>query len=58
MRLAVANFYVVPLKRLTLSYSARAGRFGASGGWIPEIPLKLVRRIEITANFGGCKKYF
>jgi hypothetical protein len=37
---------------------ARAGRFGASGDWIPKILLKLVRSVEITANFHRCKKYF
>ena len=34
---------------------------GASGlpvHQIPEIPLKLVRSVEITANFSRCKQYF
>lgn len=43
------------------SLSATPRGLGASGLPvlpIPEFPLKLVRRIEITGNFGGCKKYF
>ncbi|PYX06264.1 MAG: hypothetical protein DMG88_18820 [Acidobacteria bacterium] len=54
----MANFDGFLLKRLTLSNSARAGRFGPSGDWIPEIPLKLVRSDEITGNSPGCKKNF
>src|SRR5712692_5887751 len=42
--------------RLTLSYSARAGRFGLPVDKIPEIPLELVRSVEITENFHRCKK--
>src|SRR5713101_9159964 len=44
--------------RLTLSYSARAGRFGLPVDKIPEIPLELVRSVEITENFHRCKKNF
>ena len=43
------------------SLSATPRVLGASGLpviQIPEIPLKLVRRIEITGKFGGCKEYF
>jgi hypothetical protein len=43
------------------SLSATPRGLGASGPPvlpIPEIPLKLVRRIEITANFHRCKEYF
>ena len=58
MRLAVANFYVFPLRRLTLSYSARTGRLGLPVLPIPEFPLKLVRSVEITGNFRRCKKNF
>jgi hypothetical protein len=43
------------------SLSATPRGLGASGLpvlQIPEIPLKLVRKVEITANFHRCKKYF
>jgi hypothetical protein len=43
------------------SLSATPRGLGASGLpvlQIPEIPLKLVRNVEITANFAGCKEYF
>src|SRR5260370_26250646 len=43
------------------SLSATPRGLGASGllvVQIPEFPLKLVRSVEITANFHRCKKYF
>jgi hypothetical protein len=43
------------------SLSATPRGLGASGLpvlRIPEFPLKLVRNVEITANFCGCKEYF
>src|SRR5258708_29755499 len=55
--LAVANFDVFLLKRLTLSYSAAAGSARAFRfSWIPEITLELVRSVEITGISQRCKK--
>src|SRR5437870_4546758 len=45
--------------RATHSQQLRAGwALRASGSWIPEIPLELVRSDEITGNSRRCKKNF